>query len=167
VPPPNNPDRPALVQLHQNLHAVLQELRLVADEILGEFDLVVGHHVHEGERVAGGEEELEILLLEIDLLHRVGRAEALVELGAGDDILELDLGIGAALARLHRLGLHRHPQPALMLDHEAGTDFIACDLGHARALLRARIVMRSGSKSGRVIAGQARKTQTNRHHGRA
>ncbi len=51
-------ERAAFIHLHQRLHAVLQELRLLAHELGVEFDLVVGLHVLEGQRVAGGEEEL-------------------------------------------------------------------------------------------------------------
>ena len=38
--------------------------------------------IHEGQHVAGGEQELEVLLLEIDFLDRLVGAEALVQLGA-------------------------------------------------------------------------------------
>ena len=48
----------------------------------------------------------------MDFVHRFVRAEALVQLGAGDDVLEFDLVVGAALAGLDRLGLYRDPQPA-------------------------------------------------------
>ena len=73
----------AVIQLHQGLHPVLQEARLVlADEIDGQLDLVVGLHVHEGQHVAAGEQELEVLLVEMDFVHRLVGAEALVQLGA-------------------------------------------------------------------------------------
>ena len=123
-------DGAALMELHENLHAVLQEGCLVAHEIRLEFDLLEGFGIHEGERFAVGVEELEVLLLEMDLVEGFAGAEALVEFGAGQDVLELDLVIGAALPRLHDLVLHRHPQRALIFEHHAGSDFIACDLGH-------------------------------------
>ena len=44
------------------------------------------------------------------MLDRLGRAEALVELGAVDEVLQLDLVVGAALAGLHAVGLHRQPR---------------------------------------------------------
>src|SRR5690606_5109868 len=56
------------------------------------------------------------------------RAEALVEFGAVDEILELDLGEGAALAGLHVLRLDRSPQAALVLDDVARANLVAVDL---------------------------------------
>jgi hypothetical protein len=86
--------------------------------------------VHEHQRVLLGVEEREILLLEPDFFDGLGGTEALVELGAVDQVLELDLIVRAALAGLHMVGPDRHPQPAIVLDDVAGTDFVAVDLGH-------------------------------------
>ena len=123
-------DRPLLIELDRHHHAVLQEGGALADEILLQFELLVAFRVHEHQRVALLVEEGEILLLEADLLDRLGRAEALVELGAVDQVLQLDLVVGAALAGLDRVGPDRHPEAAIVLDDVAGTDFVAVDLGH-------------------------------------
>ena len=123
-------DRPLVVKLDGDHHAVLQEGGAVADEILLQLELLVAFGVHEHQRVALLVEEGEILLLQPDLLDRLGGAEALVELGAVDQVLQFDLVVGAALAGLDVIGPDRHPQAAIMLDDVAGTDFVAVDLGH-------------------------------------
>ena len=59
-------------------------LRLLADEFRCQLDLVVSVHVHEHQHVAARIEELEVLLLKMDFLHRLVGAEALVQLGAAE-----------------------------------------------------------------------------------
>ena len=59
-------------------------------------------------------------------------AETLVELAAIENVLELDLVVGRALAGFHRAGLDRGPERAVVLDHHAGPDVAAADLRHAR-----------------------------------
>ena len=115
------------MQLDRDHHAVLQEGGAVADEILLQLELLVGLGVHEHQRLALLVEEGEILLLEPDFFDRLGRAETLVELGAVDQVLQLDLIIGAALAGLDMVALDRRPEAALMLDDIARTDFVAVD----------------------------------------
>src|SRR3546814_19838900 len=83
-------------------------------------DLLEVLGVHEGVVLALGEQELIVLLVETHPLDRLAGAEALVELGAVADVLELDLEIGAALAGLGVHGIHRPPEAALMLAHNAG-----------------------------------------------
>jgi hypothetical protein len=95
-----------------------------------QFKLLVAFGVHEHQRFALFVEEGEILHLQSDLLDCLGRAETLIELGAVDQVLQLDLVVGAALAGLDGVGSDRHPQAAIMLDDVAGTDFVAIDLGH-------------------------------------
>src|SRR5690606_41866468 len=77
-----------------SLHDALPICAL-ADEILLQLELLVGLGVHEHKRVALLVEKGEVLLLEPDLLHRLGGAEALVELGAVDEVLQFDLVVGA------------------------------------------------------------------------
>ena len=72
-------------------HAVLEKGGAIAHEVLGQFQLLVGLGVHEHQRLALLVEEGEVLLLQPHLLHRLGGAEALVELGAVDEVLQLDL----------------------------------------------------------------------------
>ena len=67
------------------------------------------------------EQELEVLGVEPDTLDRLGRAEADIVLAAVDEVFHLDLHIGAALARLGVLDLHRTPDAAFIFDDVAGT----------------------------------------------
>jgi hypothetical protein len=120
-------DRPLLVQFDGDHHPVLEEGGAFADEIARQVQLVIGGGVHEHQAVALGIEELEVLLVEANALHRLRGAEALVELGAVDQVLQFDLVEGAALAGLDRLRLHRHPETAIVLDDHAGLDFVAVD----------------------------------------
>ena len=73
-------------------------------------------------------EELEVLGVEPDALDGLGGAEADVGLAAVDEVLHLDLHVGAALARLGVLDLHGAPDAALIFDDVAGTDVHAADL---------------------------------------
>src|SRR5690606_25824700 len=59
---------------------------------------------------------------------RFGRAEADIILAPIDQILQLHLHIGAALAGLGVLDLHGAPQAAFIFDIVAGTDVHAADL---------------------------------------
>ncbi len=61
-------DRPVLVQLHLHVHAVLQEARALADEILGKLDLIVSRGIHEHELVALLVEKLKLPALDLGFL---------------------------------------------------------------------------------------------------
>ncbi len=126
-------DGTALVHLHHHLHAVLQEVRPLADEIAFQLDLVVGVHVHEGQHVAAGVKVLEIAPLELHLFDHLRGTEALIQLGSVDDVLELDLIVGAAFAGFHALRFHHGPQLAIQFDDHARTDFVACNFSHKPA----------------------------------
>ena len=91
-------------------------------------DLLEALLVHQVELAALLVEELVLFLLEANALDRLGGAEALVQLGAVDQVLELDLLIGGALARLDVLGPGHHPDPILVLEHVARADLVAVDL---------------------------------------
>src|SRR3546814_17670266 len=84
--------------------------------------------VHEGQHVAFDVEILVVLLVEAHALDVLAGAEALVQLGAVADVLQLALQVGAALAGLGVLDSHRAPQPALVLDDVAGADRVAVDI---------------------------------------
>ena len=71
---------------------------------------------------------IEAMIVEADALNRFCRAEADIVLAPVDQILELDLHIGAALARLGVLDLHRAPDAAFIFDDIAGTNRDAADL---------------------------------------
>ncbi len=118
------------VILHGHGHAVLQEGAAVAQQVGGQFDLLEALAVHEGQHAVGFKEELLVLAFQPDLIDLVLRAETLVQLAAVAEVLQLHLGKGTALAGLHDIDLHRDPQPAVMLQHVAGPDFVAIDLGH-------------------------------------
>ena len=98
------------------------------------LSLVISEGVADDQHVAVGEQELEILGIEAHALDRLRRAEADVVLAAVAQVLEFDLHIGAALAGLRMLDLHRAPDAAFVFDDVAGTDVHAADLGHARCL---------------------------------
>src|SRR3546814_15514772 len=70
------------------------------------------------------------------LFDRVGAAKTVVELAPVDQVLGLDLHIGAALARLGVLNLGDLPDAAFIFDNIAGTDFNAGDLHRACFLRR-------------------------------
>src|SRR5204863_3161027 len=91
-----------------------------------------GRGVHEHELIALLVEKLKLPALDLGFLDPVAAAEALVELAAVEDVLQLDLVVGRPLAGLHRSGLDRGPERAVVLDHHAGPDIAAADLGHAR-----------------------------------
>src|SRR5688572_8086723 len=130
-------DRPLVVELHHHVHAVLEEGGGVADQLRGQRDLLVILLVHEHEHVAVMEQELEVLGVEADALHRLGRAETDIVLAAVDEVLHLDLHVGAALAGLGVLDLHRAPDAAFIFDDVAGTNVHAADLhGNARRIWR-------------------------------
>ena len=97
-------------------------------QILLDADLVVGLVVHEGVLVAFLVEELILLLVELHALDRLGGADALVQLGAVADVLELDLQEGAPIAHLDDMHLRRAHQAALILDDVSGAEFVAVDL---------------------------------------
>ena len=106
----------------------MEEDDSLADQIAREAGLLVGVLIHEVEQVAVLVEVLVALLVEAGALDVLGRPEALVQLGPVAQVLELDLEVGAALAGLGVLNLHRHPEAILMLDHHAGADGVAVDL---------------------------------------
>src|SRR5208337_3174595 len=110
----------------------------LADELFWQLHLLVGVRIHEHEHVALFEEELKILLLQPHSLHRLRRAEAFVELRAVDEVLQLDLIISGALARLHRLGFDRDPEAIVVLDHIAGANFVAINFHDVRSRVRIR-----------------------------
>src|SRR5579885_3250433 len=130
-------DRIALVALDRDLHALLQEDRRLADQLLVDRDLLEGLVVHESVLRPVLVEELVLLLVELDPLDDVCRADAFVQLGAVADVLELDLQIGAPVAHLHDVNLGCTHQAALILEDVAGAHFVAVDL-HGKSRLEKR-----------------------------
>jgi tRNA-modifying protein YgfZ len=122
--------RLVLVEFDGDGHAVLQERTPLAQDLGGQFDLLVGLGIHEDQHAVGLVEELLVLLLEPHTLDLVGGPEAFVQLGAVAQVAHFDLREGAALAGLDVVDLHRGPEPAVMLQHVAGADFVSVDLGH-------------------------------------
>src|SRR3569833_489025 len=133
-------DRPVAVKLDLHHHAILQEGGAVADEVFAELDLLEVPCVHEHELLGLAIEKLELPALDRGLLDPVAAAEALVELAAVEDVLELDLVIGRTLAGLDRSGFDRDPERAIVLDHHTRSDVAAADLGHDAQLPRRRNV---------------------------
>src|SRR5258705_3596137 len=121
-------DRPLVIELHHYVHSVLEEGRGLADQIFGQRHLLVRVLVHEHEHVAVVIQILKILGVEADALDRLGRAEANVVLAAVNEVFQLDLHVGAALARLGVLDFDGAPNAAFIFDDVAGTDVHAADL---------------------------------------
>ncbi len=115
-------------------HAVLEEGAAVAQQFGIKLDLLESLAVHEDEAAVILIKELLVLLLKPHLFDLVFGPEAFVQLPAIAQVLELDLGEGAALARLDMVDLDRGPEAPVMLQHVAGADFIAVDLGHRMRL---------------------------------
>jgi len=57
-----------------------------------------------------------LLLIEADALDGFGCAKALIEFAAIEQVFQLNLIKGAALARFHRITFHRNPERILVLD---------------------------------------------------
>ncbi len=123
-------ERLRFIVLDLDHHAVLQERPPLAEDIGRDLDLLERVGIHEHQHPFLLVEELLVLLVEPHPLHLVGRAEPLVELAPVAHVLHLDLGEGAALARLHMGGLDHHPEPAVVLQDVPRPDFIAVDLRH-------------------------------------
>jgi hypothetical protein len=108
--------------------------------------------LHEHELVAVMVEELEILGVETDALDRLRRAEADIVLAAVDEVLQLDLHIGAALAWLGVLDFDRAPDTFFIFDDVAGTNVDAADLHgkslYAREMKKSRRRLRARSGGG-------------------
>ena len=130
-------DRALVIQFHDHVHAVLEERRGVAEQVLGQADLFVSVLVHERQHVAVGEQELEVLGVEADALDGLGRTEADIVLAAVDEVLQFDLHVGAALARLRVLDFHRAPDAAFIFNDVAGTNVHAADL-HGKPMQNVR-----------------------------
>src|SRR6185295_10525740 len=73
-------------------------------------------------------QELKILSLYTSILNLLVRGKAVIQFAPIDDVLELDLIVGGALAGLHGHGFDRDPERVFILDHHARTDFITIDL---------------------------------------
>ncbi len=71
---------------------------------------------------------IEATVVEADALDRLRRAEADIVLAPVDEVLHLHLHVGAALAGLGVLDLHRAPDAAFIFDDVAGTNVHAADL---------------------------------------
>ena len=67
-------------------------------------------------------------LVEANALNRFSGAEALIEFASIEQVFELDLIKGAALAGFHCITFHSHPKRVLVLDDITGFNLIAVHL---------------------------------------
>ena len=81
-------------------HAVLKKGGDIADHGAGNGDLLVGFAMHEDEVVAVIIKEAALGFLEDHPLHRLRRAEPLVQLGAVTNVAKLDLGKAVSYTHL-------------------------------------------------------------------
>jgi hypothetical protein len=85
---------------------------------------------HEDERAAQRIENNKILEFEIDLLNCLADTQSFVKFGLAHETFQFHLIDRVAFSRFHRIGLHRKPKAAIMIDDGAGRNLISVDLGH-------------------------------------
>ena len=125
-----DPDRQLVEDRENDLHAFLQPLRLVANNVGGHRDLVVGLGVHEVVAVTVGVEEVEVLVLDKSALDLLGGLEAVRDLHAVGQAAHVDLGRGRALAWMEALSRENDTElPILSLDDVALANR-ACNNSH-------------------------------------
>ena len=83
--------------------------------------------VHEVVAVAVGVEELHLDFVDVDLLDGIGRAEAVLEHGAGAQVAQLGLDEGAQVAGRAVLDREHGVQIIVVLDDHAGTKLCGRD----------------------------------------
>src|ERR1700722_20475586 len=86
------------------------------------MSLLVVFSVHEIVVVAIAVEKLHVLLIHVDLLDRVRRAETMLEHSSGSEVAELRLNKGAEIARRAVLDAEHGVQVIVVLDDHAGTE---------------------------------------------
>jgi hypothetical protein len=114
--------------VNRDFHVVLEEIRLVADRLARQIELLVRFLLHEGEHVAVGEQIIGRLLVGREFLDGVRRPPALVGLHAGLDVAHVDLDEGAALAGRDELDLEHAVLLAFVLDDVARANLVCADL---------------------------------------
>ena len=97
-------DRRLVEDRQDDLHPFLQPLRLIADDVGGNLDLVVGLGVHEVIAVGVGIEEVVILVLDEGALDLLGGLEAVGHLHAVGKAAHVDLRRRRALAGMKAFG---------------------------------------------------------------
>src|SRR5208337_4660657 len=103
-----------------------QVIHSVAQNVLGEMSLLVIRRVHKVIVVAVGVQKLHIDLIDIDLLDRIRRAEAVLEHCASPQVAQLGLDKGAKVAG------------SAVFDGKYGVQIIVVLDDHAGAQLRGR-----------------------------
>src|SRR6266480_1548575 len=117
---------------HGQHHGIGQQIaRLALEEIGRQRQLLVILLVHEHVAVAVLVQVLHVARVDVGALDLVLGAEALVGLGAGLDVLHLDLHEGAAAAAdVDVVGLDDAPDALVPLEQVSGADLDCFDLGH-------------------------------------
>ena len=98
---------------------LLEPLLVIADDGCGDLGLLVGHRVHEVERVTVGPGILHLLGLETHVIELVVGPEGVLDDAAGGDVLELGANEGTAFARLDVLELDNGAKLVVVLDAHA------------------------------------------------
>src|SRR4029077_13192715 len=110
----------AIEKLHLDLEIGCEVLDGVSENVAGQVSLLVVFRVHEVVVVAVVVEVLHVFLVHVDLLDRVGRAEAVLEHGSGAQVAELGLNEGAQVAGRAVLDAEHGVQIIVVLDDHAG-----------------------------------------------
>jgi len=107
---------------HRQLQVLLEIAPDITEHLLGQADLLVALHVHQGEHVAGAVQVLHGRLLHPHLGDRLAGTEGALDHRAGLDVLELGADEGPALAGLDVLELDHVVELALQLHGHAVAD---------------------------------------------
>ena len=99
--------------------AFLQPLRGIADDVLGNRDLLEALGLHEIVAHLVFVEVVVLFLVEIGALDLIGRAVALADLHAVGDAAHVELGDGRALAGMDVLGVDDDGELAVEIEHIA------------------------------------------------
>src|SRR5579863_108903 len=115
-----NPHRLAIKELDFDLEVRRQVIHGVAQNFLGQVGLLEVGGVHEVVAIAVGVQEFHLLLVDVDFLDGIRRAEAVLEHGAGAQIAQFGLNEGAQVAGSTVLDAKNGMQIIVMLDDHAG-----------------------------------------------
>ena len=126
--------RVAFDQLDVQRHVILKECELVAEDVLGEDQLLERLRVHQDDIVTIHVGIGVVLVFRHQTLDGVSRSPALVGLVASLEIAHFDLDEGATLARGDDLLLENRPAATVVLDDLAGPDKVGL-LFHACVLM--------------------------------
>ena len=129
-------ERDALNGLHVDLHAVLEERGLVADDVGGDGELLEGFGLHEVVALGVIVEILVFALVDVGLLDHFDGAPAADDLHAIGHAAHVDVGHRVALAGVDVFRREHDVQVAVLLDDVAFAQRRGDDLDHYFFLVR-------------------------------